>query len=159
MRRESNWPRDSITWQTANQYCTGINSRLPTEAEWEYAARGPDGLTYPWGNTTSPEYQQQAYLMSPQAVDSITADISWVGALGLSGNVAEWVANLYDPASTPAQMNSNNSQGSEQRIARGGSWASYATFLLRATQRIPYDPEFASSTIGFRCVHDFEETP
>ena len=142
IRREPDWPHETVTWADAVKFCASVGSRLPTEAEWEYAARGPDGLVYPWGNEISPEYQQQAYLMSPQAVDSIQADTSWVGAMGLSGNVAEWVAD----------------QSAEQRIARGGSWASYASFLLRATQRIPYDPEFVSSMIGFRCVRDFEET-
>jgi formylglycine-generating enzyme required for sulfatase activity len=140
MQREANWPRDTIKWQDASQYCVRISSRLPTEAEWEYAARGPDGLTYPWGNEVSPAYQQQAHLMRPQAVDSIEADTSWVGAMGFSGNVTEWVADLH----------------SEQHFARGGSWASYAPFLLRTTQRLPHNPKDASSLIGFRCVRDFE---
>jgi len=143
IRREPEWPHETITWDDAAKFCASVGSRLPTEAEWEYAARGPDGLIYPWGNEISSEYRQQAYLMSPQSVDSIKADISWVGSLGLSGNVTEWVA---DP---------NN----EQRFARGGSWASYAPFLLRATQRLPHDPEDASSLIGFRCAREFEETP
>jgi formylglycine-generating enzyme required for sulfatase activity len=60
----------------------------------------------------------------------------------------EWVADIVDPTSTTAQ-----------RIVRGGSWASYEDFLLRTTQRIPYEPGYASSVIGFRCVHDFEEAP
>jgi len=141
IRREPNWPQETITWADAVRFCASIGSRLPTEAEWEYAARGPDNLIYPWGNKISLEYQQQAYLMSPQAVDSIKADTSWVGAMGLSGNVTEWVA---DP-------------NSEQHIARGGSWASYMPFLLRATQRLPHDPEDASSLIGFRCARDFED--
>ena len=157
MYRGSKWPRETITWQEAMEFCASIGSRLPTEAEWEYAARGPDSLIYPWGNEMSPSYQQQAEMLSPQDVGSIDSDISWVGAQGMSGNVMEWVADVFDPTSTPS--NSKAIQNDDQRIVRGGSWASYQDFLLRATQRIPYDPEYASSVIGFRCVHDFEEAP
>jgi formylglycine-generating enzyme required for sulfatase activity len=154
MYRGPEWPRETVTWQEAEEFCESINSRLPTEAEWEYAARGPDGLIYPWGNEMSSEYKQQATLLNPVDVRSVNADVSWVGAQGIAGNVAEWVDGFFDPSSSPASFNPNFSQV-DHRIARGGSWASYADFLLRTTQRIPYEPEYASSVIGFRCVHDF----
>lgn len=148
MRRESNWPRDSVTWQEATDYCASINTRLPTEAEWEYAARGPDALIYPWGNEMSSGYQEEAWRLSPQKAGSVTSDVSWVGAHGLAGNVAEWVEGIFEPSTTQ----------NETRIVRGGSWASYADFLLRTTQRLPYNPKHASSLVGFRCLREFDET-
>ncbi|MEP7134503.1 MAG: SUMF1/EgtB/PvdO family nonheme iron enzyme [Chloroflexota bacterium] len=138
MYRGPKWPRETVTWHQAFDFCASVGSRLPTEKEWEYAASGPDEWIYAWGNEVSPAYQSQAGRLNPQNVDSIQADTSWVGAMGLSGNVAEWVAD----------------QNNEQSVARGGSWASYAPFLLRTTQRIPYAPEYASSVIGFRCARD-----
>ncbi|HEU0295397.1 MAG TPA: formylglycine-generating enzyme family protein [Anaerolineales bacterium] len=159
MYRGGRWPRETIMWQEAVDFCAGIGSRLPTEAEWEYAARGPDGLIYPWGNEMSPSYLQEAEMLNPQDVRSIDADRSWVGAHGMSGNVMEWVADVFDPTSTPTTINTRAAQNRELRIVRGGSWASYEDFLLRTTQRIPYEPGYASSVIGFRCVHDFEEAP
>ena len=77
----------------------------------------------------------------------------------MSGNVMEWVADVFDPVSTPRPLSTNIAQSREFRMVRGGSWASYQDFLLRTTQRIPYDADYASSVIGFRCAHDFEETP
>jgi len=154
MYRGPNWPRETVTWQEASDFCMSIGSRLPTEAEWEYAGRGPDGLIYPWGNEMSPSYKQQAGRLNPQDVGSIRADVSWVGAEGMSGNVMEWVNDVFDPAST--LIKPNTLQNNQQRIVRGGSWASYQDFLLRTTQRMPFDPEYASSVIGFRCMRDFE---
>jgi formylglycine-generating enzyme required for sulfatase activity len=160
MYRAPGWPRETVTWAEAAAFCSGMGARLPTEAEWEYAARGPDGLIYAWGNETSPSYRQEAEMLNPQDVRSIKIDISWVGAQGMSGNVMEWAADAFDPASTPARINSNAVQDHELRIVvRGGSWASYEDFLLRTTQRIPYEPGYASSIIGFRCARDFEEAP
>ena len=159
MYRGPNWPRETVAWQEALSFCESIGSRLPTEAEWEYAARGPDGLIYPWGNEMKPAYRQEAEMLSPQDVKSVDIDMSWVGARGLSGNVMEWTADAFDPDSTPNQNITKASQGGDQRVVRGGSWASYTDFLVRTTQRLPYDPDFASSVIGFRCVHNMEGTP
>ena len=104
-------------------------------------------------------YRQEANMLNPYAVDSVDVDISWIGAQGMSGNVMEWVADVFDPASTPQPISPTVAQSHELRVVRGGSWASYQDFLLRTAQRIPYGADFASSVIGFRCVHDFEEMP
>jgi hypothetical protein len=69
MYRGSKWPRETITWREADEFCTSLGSRLPTEAEWEYAARGPDGLIYPWGNEMSPAYRQEAVMLNPYDVE------------------------------------------------------------------------------------------
>lgn len=139
MYRGPDWPRETVTWKEAAAFCASHSARLPTEAEWEYAARGPDSLLFPWGNEMSSQYLQQAIRLNPQDVDALDMDISWVGGRGMAGNVSEWT---LDPAL------------SETQFARGGSWASYTDFLLRATQRLPYGSEYRSSTVGFRCVRE-----
>ena len=159
MYRGPNWPRETVNWHDAMTFCESIGAGLPTEAEWEYAARGPDGVIYPWGNEMSVSYREEAEMLNPQDVGSIKVATSWIGAQGMSGNVMEWVADAFDPVSTPRPISPKVAQNHERRIVRGGSWASYQDFLLRTTQRIPYDLDFASSVIGFRCVHDFEEAP
>lgn len=158
MYRGSNWPRETITWQDAVHFCEHANARLPAEAEWEYAARGPDEWLYPWGNEMSPFYREQAELLNPQNVRSVSVDRSWVGAQGMTGNVMEWTSDLFDPSTTPVQNKSTASNNGEQRVVRGGSWASYADFLLRTTQRIPYAPNYTSSVLGFRCARDFDDS-
>lgn len=101
MYRGANWPCETVTWQEAADFCAGIGSRLPTESEWKYAARGPDGLIFPWGNEMEPAFREQAYMLNPQNVTSISIDVSWVGSRSMSGNVMEWVADPFHPNSTP----------------------------------------------------------
>jgi iron(II)-dependent oxidoreductase len=159
MYRGPSWPRETVSWHEAITFCESIGARLPTEAEWEYAARGPDGLIYPWGNEMSASYREEAEMLNPDNVESIDIDTSWVGAQDMSGNVMEWVADVFDPASTPRAISPKAAQSPELRIVRGGSWASYQDFLLRTMQRVPYDTDFASSVVGFRCARDLEATP
>jgi formylglycine-generating enzyme required for sulfatase activity len=78
MFRGANWPRETVTWQEASQFCTAQQSRLPTEAEWEYSARGPDGLIYPWGNEFAFERLVSGRLVLAD-VASVPEGVSWVG--------------------------------------------------------------------------------
>ncbi len=105
--RTSKWtagnrPREMIGWDEALAFCEKRGARLPTEAEWEYAARGPDNLLFPWGN----EFDRANVVWADAVGDpsNKTAEVgskpsgaSWVGALDLSGNVWEWVSSLYKP--------------------------------------------------------------
>ena len=97
---ESRWqgaeqPREQITWNEARDFCGSRHARLPTGIEWEYAARGPDGWIYPWGNDFVAEnitYWENSTETSP--VGSKPANASWVGAVDMADNVAEWVLDL-----------------------------------------------------------------
>jgi formylglycine-generating enzyme required for sulfatase activity len=155
MYRGPDWPRETVTWSEADEFCRIRGLRLPSEAEWEYAARGPDGLIFPWGNEFDLERVVSGRL-SPEQVGFHREVVSWVGAYDLSGGVAEWVADGYRPYPAPLAVEPATPAAEDQRVVRGGSWFSFAAFMLRAAQREAFGPEYASSVLGFRCGVDFE---
>ena len=148
--RARSWPVEAVSWQEARDYCETHGMRLPSESEWEYAARGPDALIYPWGNEF---YSDRLVwgMLNPDDVAQYVAGASWVGALDMSGGIAEWVQDSfkpYDDIPDPSKP--------VLRVARGGSWFSFAPFYLRSAMRDTYGQDFASSVIGFRCGADFD---
>lgn len=146
------FPRDNVTWAEAANHCIQRGARLPTEAEWEYAARGPDGLDYPWGDTfdeTLVIYQGSSEL-SAASVGSLPAGASWVGALDMSGNVAEWVNSHFEPYPYDAS-DGREDPGSGERVVRGGAYTDDPD-LLRAGQRAPLNPGNTYNSLGFRCA-------
>lgn len=154
MFRARGWPRETVTWAQAHAYCRQRGMRLPTEAEWEYAARGPDSLIYPWGDTFD-ERALAYFRLSPTRVASYERGRSWVGAYDLSGSILEWTSDDYRPHSEISQPDGPSSEG-QQRVAKGGSWFSRAAFQVRAAARVAHEPDFASSVLGFRCAKNFE---
>lgn len=150
-----NWPRSSVNWQQAADFCQSKGGRLPTEAEWEFAARGPDGLLYPWGNTYDIE-KATLRKISPAPVAEKPAGASWVGALDMGGGIGEWVWDWYGPYTSESKEDPNGPVRGEFRLVRGGDWFAHASFFVRTTFRDPLDPDFSSSKVGFRCVTDFE---
>ena len=164
---ESHWtddqrPREEITWFEATAFCELRGVRLPTEAEWEYAARGPDGLTYPWGNDFVAEnvvYEANAHGQTAE-VGSRPGGASWVGALDMSGTVEEWVSTLiqyyfYPYDATDGREASTEIRGS--RAKRNGSWTNWDTgsentSFLRAAYRSGQDPPWGNYSLGFRCA-------
>jgi len=168
-----NLPRTNVPWNSAQLYCQGIGLRLPTEAEWEYAARGPDNLTFPWGNTFDGsrlnycdgncqfDWRDTAYndgFANPTPVGSYPLGASWVGALDMSGNVWEWTSTIY---SFPYPYNANDGRENDadvnsKRTLRGGSW-NWIAADTRTTARDDYAGEnVASEWYGFRCARDWQ---
>jgi len=150
-------PVESITWFEARDYCQNQRSgRLPTEREWEYAARGPNNLTYPWGNDFVADnvvYRENSNSRTAP-VGSRPNGASWVGAMDMSGNVREWVSSLYGayPYNATDESVSDNSNA---RVLRGGSWGDDLAGV-RSVFRYGNIPAFRYFLVGLRCVRSQE---
>ena len=139
------------TWNNANEYCSWRNMRLPTEAEWEYAARGPSGWLYPWGNDWIPSYPVWAGMsgQQPSTTAPNPAGASWVGAFDMSGNLWEWTSSFY----LPYPYDASHEVSGTQRVMRGGAFNSGFTGV-RTVSRLGSDQGSYANYFGFRCVID-----
>lgn len=146
-----------ISWFEAQAYAAWWGGRLPTEAEWEYAARGPEGLIYPWGDDFAADNVVFFSNSGRKTADvgSIPAGVSWVGALDMSGNVWEWVSSLYQPypykANDGRESTSDTNSG---RVLRGGGWNNDVNDL-RAAFRGRLTPNDRINSGGFRCARSY----
>ncbi len=150
----ASYPVTEVTWFGAAAYCEWRGARLLTEAEWEYAARGPDGPVYPWGNDFNLDNVvcSGSTNFQSQEVGSRPGGVSWVGALDTSGSVWEWVNDWYDPgyyADSPTQ-NPQGPESGSSHVLRGGSYAEPKNDV-RAALRFRYDPVDSYKHLGFRC--------
>jgi formylglycine-generating enzyme required for sulfatase activity len=156
--RGDNRPREQISWLEAQTFCESRGARLPTEAEWEYAARGLDELAYPWGNNFTPDNTVWSENSGGASVDvgSKPTGVSWVGALDMSGNVWEWVADWYAESYyaslADGAVNPTGPVSGDERVQRGGSWWLGAPNDFRAAYRGKFEPEVRVYDFGFRCA-------
>lgn len=158
----ANYPVVGVDWSQAEDYCTWIEARLPSEAEWEKAVRGPEGYKYPWG-TEEPScdllnFNDCLDPSEPANVLSYENGQSFFKAMELSGNVFEWVADWYqeDYYLISPVVNPTGPAEGLKRVFRGGSYTTTPEDIL-AWMRFNLEPEKHSEEIGFRCALDGPE--
>ena len=163
---KANHPVVCVNWEEGQSYCQWMGTRLPTEAEWEYAFRGEVGSIYPWGNEfngsdlnycdvncsqphADGRFDDGYPLTAP--VGSYPQGVSWIEVLDMGGNISEWVADWYGDYSPGAVANPLGQSTGTEKLLKGCSWFSHPTYC-RGALRASVDPDTRFDHLGFRCA-------